>query len=56
MGTKIAPTYATLTQTYLEENLYEIIGKNYGNNIKEEFTKSMKRWLLPILEMPMGRH
>ena len=25
MGTKMAPTYATLTLAYLEENLYEII-------------------------------
>ena len=28
MGTKMVPTYATLTQAYLEENLYKIIGKN----------------------------
>ena len=27
MGTKMAPTYATLTLAYLEEDLYEIIGK-----------------------------
>ena len=27
MRTKMAPTYATLTLAYLEENLYEIIGK-----------------------------
>ena len=40
MGTKMAPIYATLTQAYLEENLYEIIGKKYSNDIKEEFTKS----------------
>ena len=45
MGTKLAPTYATLTLAYLEENLYEIIGKKYGNIIKEEFTKSWKRYL-----------
>ena len=45
MGTKMAPTYATLTLAYLEENLYEIIGKKYGNDIKEEFTKSWKRYL-----------
>ena len=25
-GTKMAPTYATLTLSFLEENLYEIIG------------------------------
>ena len=29
MGTKIAPTYAILTLVYLEENLYEIVGKKY---------------------------
>ena len=28
MGSKMAPTYATLTLAYLEENQYEIIGKN----------------------------
>ena len=38
-------TYATLTLAYLEENIYEIIGKKYGNDIKEEFTKSWKRYL-----------
>ena len=27
MGTKMATTYATLTLPYLEENLYELIGK-----------------------------
>ena len=57
MGTKMAPTYATLTLAYLEENLYVIIGRKYGRDIKEEFTKSWKRyfgWLLHILEM--GRH
>ena len=42
----MVPTYATLTLAYLEENLYEIIGlKKYGNDIKEEFTKSWKRYL-----------
>ena len=45
MGTKMVPTYTTLTLAYLEENLYEIIGKKYGNNIKGEFTKSWKRYL-----------
>ena len=45
MGTKMAPTYTTLTKAYLEENLYEIIGKKYGNDIKEEFSKSLKRHL-----------
>ena len=32
------PTYATLDLAYLEEKLYEIMGKIYGNDIKE-FTK-----------------
>ena len=39
-GIKMSPTYATLTLTYIEENLYEIIGKKCGNSRKEEFTKS----------------
>ena len=39
MGTKMAPTYATLTLAYLEENLYEKLGKKYGHNIKGEFAK-----------------
>ena len=39
MGTKMAPTYATLTLAFLEENLNEIIGKKYNENIKREFTK-----------------
>ena len=41
----MAPTYATLTLAYLEENLYEIIGKKNDNDIKEDFTKSWKRYL-----------
>ena len=45
MGTKMATTYATLTLAYLEENLYEMIDKKYGNDIKEDFTKSWKRYL-----------
>ena len=45
MQTKMAPTYVTLTLAYLDENLYEIIGKIYGDDIKEEFTKSWKKYL-----------
>ena len=45
MGTKMAPIYATLTLAHLQENLYEIIYKKYGNDIKEEFVKSWKRYL-----------
>ena len=33
-------TYATLILSYLEENLYEIIGKKFNNDIKEDFIKS----------------
>ena len=32
----MATTYVTLTLPYLEENLYDIIGRKY-NNIKTEF-------------------
>ena len=45
MGAKMVPTHPTLTLAYLEENLYKIISKKYGNNIKEEFTKSWKIYL-----------
>ena len=45
MGTKMAPTYATLTLVYLEENVYKLIGKKYSNDIKEDFTKSWKTYL-----------
>ena len=47
MGTKMAPTYATLTLAYLEKNLYEIIGKKYGNDTREEFIKSWENiWMI----------
>ena len=45
MGTKMAPTCATLTLAYLEENLYEIKVKQYDNNAKGEFNKLWKRYL-----------
>ena len=35
IGTKMTPMHATLTITYVEENLYEIRGKKY-NNIKKK--------------------
>ena len=44
METKMVPTYATVTQAYLEENLYEIIGQKY-DDIKKEFIKSWKIYL-----------
>ena len=45
MGTKMEPTYATLTFAYLEEKLSKMIGRKYNNNIKTEFIKSWKRYL-----------
>ena len=45
MGIRKAPTYTALTLAYLEENIYEIIGKNYCQNIKTEFIRSWKRYL-----------
>ena len=51
MGTKMAPTYATLTLSYLEENLYEKIGKKYGNNIKETFNLIMEKILGRLLHI-----
>ena len=57
MGAKMAPTYATLTLAHFEENQYEIIGKKYDIDKKEEFTIHGKilGWLLHILEMPIER-
>ena len=52
----MSPMYATLTLVYLEENLYEIIGKKY-KNIKTEFNRSWKNipgWLFYILKIPTG--
>ena len=42
MGTKMAPPHPTLIMGYVEENLYEIIGKRYS--IKTEFIRSWKRY------------
>ena len=42
MGTKMVPIHTTQNLAYLKENLYEIIGKKYGNNIKREFTNHGK--------------
>ena len=35
MGTKMTPTYVTLILAYLQENLYEIKGKNTAITQKE---------------------
>ena len=43
-GTKMAPTYPTLTEAHLKENRYEIIRiyrcKSHINNIKTDFSQS----------------
>ena len=47
MGTKMAPTYAALTQAYLEENLYEIIGKNTATKLKKSLSNHKKDiWMI----------
>ena len=45
MGTKSAPTLATLVMAYLEIKLYDIIGERYGRQIQEEFTRNWHRFL-----------
>ena len=58
-GTKMVPTYTTLILAYLEENLYEMIGKKIRQWHKRRIYQIMEKifgWLLHILEMPMGRH
>ena len=72
MGTKITPTYGNLTFAYLEENLYEIIGKKYNNIPPQNLLKfcfflyciflyyciseSIFRLLFLILEISMEQH
>ena len=47
MGTKMAPTYATLTLAYLEENLHEIIGKNLATTWKKNLPNHGKDiWMI----------
>jgi hypothetical protein len=45
MGTKMAPTYATLVMGYLEKKLYGTYEVKYGENEREEFVKCFKRFL-----------
>ena len=45
MGTKMAPTYATLTLAFLEETLYRNIKEKYGNEIERDFKNGWKRYL-----------
>lgn len=45
MGTKMAPTYATLVLGFLEHTLYEKIEENLGTEVKEYLMKFWKRFL-----------
>ena len=45
MGTKMAPTYATIVMGYLEANLYKIYEETFGKNEAEKFIKIFKRFL-----------
>lgn len=45
MGTKMAPTYATLVMGYLEEQLYRKYEEINGSEKKEELIKLFKRFL-----------
>ena len=45
MGTKMAPTLATLVLGYLELKLYEKISQQYGDDIKMEIEERLKRFL-----------
>ncbi len=45
MGTKFAPIYATLAIAFLEERLYDEVGKHFGETFKSYFMKYWKRFL-----------
>ena len=45
MGTKCAPTYATLVLGYLEEKLYNIIEDTFDKEFREYFEKMWCRYL-----------
>ena len=45
MGTKMAPTYATLVMGYLEKNLYTKYEETFGKNEVEDFIKIFKTFL-----------
>ena len=45
MGTKVAPTYATLTIGFLEEKLYKSISEKFGEENGKIFKDSWKRYL-----------
>ena len=54
MGTKITPTYATVTLPYLKENLYKIIGKKCTYNANTEFTVETLPTQLPDTSTSSG--
>lgn len=45
MGTKMAPTYATLTLGFLEEHLYDTIARDSSSNLAENIKKTWKKYL-----------
>ena len=45
MGTKLAPTYATLVMAYLELRLYEKIEKKFGQEFRKDFEEQWSRYL-----------
>ena len=45
MGTKMAPTYATLVMGFLEKKLYKLFEKQYGRTDAELLPKLFKRFL-----------
>ena len=45
MGTKSAPTIATLVMAYLEIKLYQVIETKYGRLVQEEFVRKWRRFL-----------
>ncbi|MEW8547697.1 MAG: reverse transcriptase domain-containing protein, partial [Candidatus Thiodiazotropha sp.] len=45
MGTKVAPTYATLTIGYLEQKLYNQTASDFGPTFIKEFENTWKRFL-----------
>ena len=45
MGTKMAPTYATLVMGFLEKILYRNIEEKYDSTEQEKFIKGFKRFL-----------
>ena len=55
METKMVPTYATLTLAYLEENIYEIIGKKIQQH-KRRIYEVMEKIFLMIVSYSGNAH